>query len=276
MKTITFDSNNLKLNKAHLFLIKTMKLWFLIATLGLILFAYYMIHYYLGSAISGNMEAWAESSIKGFQSGDILGNIIFGMHILLGVIITFGGVIQLIPYLRRRHIKLHKLNGMLFISTAILISLGGLYLIWIRDSTTTLTGAIATSLNALLLMYTAIKTWLSTKSNDKSSHRKWALRVFVLANGVWFFRVGFMAWIIINQGQKWSTDNLDGPFDYFISFASYLIPLLILESYFKASESNNPRSKYIFASMMILFSLITLIGIVAAYFFMWKPLIVSI
>jgi len=253
--------------KAQKFIAKTIKAWFIIATLGLILFSYYMIVHYGGSAVNGNLEAWAKSSIKGFTAGDTIGNIVFGLHILLAIIISLGGFIQLIPYLRKNHIKIHKYNGILFIITAFLISFGGLYLTWIRDSTTTFVGAIATSGNALLIMYTAAKAWSTARSKMISSHRKWAIRVFLLANGVWFFRIGFMAWIMINQGQRWSTENLDGPFDYFWAFANYLIPLAILEIYFRVSEGNNVISKRIFALSMIFLCLLTAVGIIATYLF---------
>ena len=270
------SSTEIKLANAQNFVVQTIKAWFIIASLGLLLFSYYMIRHYLGNAASGNLESWAESSLKGYQSDDPVGNIFFALHIILAIIISMGGFIQFIPFLRKNHVKIHRYNGMLFIITAILISLGGLYLTWIRGASTTFVGAIAITINALLIMFTAIKTWNAAKSKKFGAHRKWAMRVFLLANGVWFFRIGFMAWILINQGQKWSTNNLDGPFDYFWAFANYLIPLAILEVYFKIAEANNIRAKRTFAFSMIILCLLTVGGILATYFFMWQPIIASV
>ena len=249
----------------------SIRLWCLVAFIGLGLFAYYIASFYGGTVWSGEFEAWGEVSLKGHVKGDWLGNSFFISHMFMAVIITLGGVIQLIPLVRRKALFIHRWNGRLFIITAFLISLGGLYLVWVRGSVLTIVGAIAITINALLIFYCGFKAWVTARQHDVKSHRRWALRTFVVTNGVWFFRVGFMAWIVINQGPVGSTDNLDGPFDYVWAFCNFLLPLAILEGYFLANDGSNRTLRYIMTSIIFLFTIVTVVGIFGAYMFMWQP-----
>ena len=261
----------IRVRKAQKRLDLSIKIWFAIASVGLVVFSCYLIGHYVWAGVNGNFESWSKMSLKGYVDGDGLGNFIFAAHILMAIIISLGGLIQLDPSLRKRSMRLHRWNGSLYIVTVILIALGGLYLVWIRGAVTTLVGSLKVSLNATLMIYFGVKCWLAARSKEILTHRKWALRTFIVANGVWFFRVGFMAWIMINQGPRWSTENLDGPFDKFWAFGNFLIPLFILELYFKLSEEGTVRAKNFFTLAMVSFCLITTIGIIAAYLFMWRP-----
>ncbi len=251
----------------------TIRFWFLVTLIGLFLFTYYIVAFYGGSVLSGNAELWSQGSLKGFVPGDLMGNIFFGAHMAFAVVISFGGIIQLIPQLRKRALQLHRINGRIFLITAFLISIGGLYLVWIRDSTTTTWGSVAVSFNALLIIYFGVKTWISARSHDVVAHRKWALRTFLASSGVWFFRIGFMAWIIVNQGPVGSTDNLDGPFDKFLAVANYLIPLGVLELYFYVSVNCGYKGKLMIAGLLFLLTLLMIVGIFGAFNFMWLPFI---
>ena len=250
---------------------RSVQLWFLVAFVGLVVFAYYIIVFYGGNGVSGNLEAWGEVSLKGHVEGDVIGNIFFMSHIAMAAIISLGGIVQVIPYIRKHALHVHRWNGRLYLLTAFLISLGGLYLVWVRGSTTTFVGSIAVTINALLILYFGGKTWIAARGHQVQQHRRWALRTFIVASGVWFFRVGFMAWIFINQGPVGSTDNLDGPFDYAWSFLNYLLPLAVLEGYFIISNRSTPVGKYMMSGLIFLLTIITGVGIFGAYLFMWGP-----
>ncbi|MFZ8531235.1 hypothetical protein ACO1NH_13755, partial [Staphylococcus aureus] len=53
------------------------------------------------------------------------------------------------------------------------------------------------SLNALLIVGFAILAWQAARTRDFPAHRRWALRLFLAVNGVWFFRVGLMLWLLV-------------------------------------------------------------------------------
>jgi type IV secretory pathway TrbL component len=56
--------------------------------------------------------------------------------------------------------------------TAIATSLAGFYMIWVRK-------AVSTNL-----------------AGDITKHRRWALRLFMVVNAVWFLRIGYRLFIV--------------------------------------------------------------------------------
>jgi hypothetical protein len=64
---------------------------------------------------------------------------------------------------------------------------------------------------------------------------------------------------------------LDGPADITLSFACYLLPLLILELYQRAADSAEARFKWVMSGVMLLAVAATGLGIFAAYMTMWSP-----
>lgn len=246
--------------------------WFIVALIGQWLFVSYMFAFYGTSVVHNNPESWNDVVIVGHIPGDLFGNFMFILHIGLAAIITIGGTLQLIPQLRNRFPRFHRYNGRLFIYTAVILSLGGLYMVWARNAMLSLNGGIAISLNAVLVIWMCIQTIRKARAKDFISHREWALRAFIVVSGVWFFRVGFMAWIMINQEAKWSTPELDGPFDLVWAYANYLLPLAILEVYLIATKRNKKTVKFMTASLLFSCTLLTALGVVAAYLLMWQPL----
>ncbi len=79
---------------------------------------------------------------------------------------------------------------------------------------------------------------------------RWAIRAFLLVSGVWFLRLGLMAWVLINQGPNGNAPRLDGVFDSVWVLGCYLIPLAIAEMYFRA-ENGGQRLQLAAAGMHI-------------------------
>ena len=245
--------------------------WMITAFLGMILFALYILSFYGGSAIDGNLQLWNEVSIKGYLKGDFWGNAFFASHIAMAFIVSLGGIIQLIPNIRRRAIQIHKWNGRLYLITAMIAATGGLYLVWVRESTLNLWGSICISLNAVLIIVFGSIAWVYARNQRVRLHRIWALRTFMMASGVWFFRIGMMAWIILNQGPVGITDNLDGPFDRVWSLVHFILPLVLLEGYMYVHSSTNRSLQQMGAVMLFIITVITAIGIFGAASLMWYP-----
>ncbi len=245
--------------------------WFVMAVIGQWMFIYYIAAHYGGGIAQGDFEAWKNTSIKGHITGDISGNFMFITHVLMAGIITFGGTLQLVTQIRNRAISFHRWNGRLYIIMAIVMSLGGLYLVWVRGAVLTTLGGVGTSINGVLILIFAFMAIRTARAFELESHRRWALRTFLMVNGVWFFRVGFMAWIVINQGPVGSTENLDGPFDLVWSFANYLLPLAVLEIYLYMKDKGTSVGKIAMAIGLFLLTLLMGVGIFGAYMFMWSP-----
>lgn len=249
--------------------------WLATALIGQWAFVTYILASYAWPAAQGNIAAWADLSLKGYEPGDTVGNLVFGAHVMMAAVMSFGGALQLVPQIRARARGFHRWNGRVFLATAFAISLGGLYLVWVRHATTTLVGEIAITLNALLILGFGAMAWKTAVARDIAAHRRWAMRTFMVANGVWFMRLGYMAWIILNQGPVGMGDNLDGPFDVFLSFAAYVVPLFGVEAYLRIRDGAGPTGKAVAAGVLMVLTAITAVGVFGAAAFMWGPRIVQ-
>lgn len=244
--------------------------WFITAALGQALFTYFIVKFYYTSTLSGQYELWNRRDIiTGFTHGDSVGNNFFAAHVLVAAIITLCGILQLVPYIRNRFRTFHKLSGRFFIFSVILISINGLWLVWVRHSYLNIIGAINISILAILLIFCAVMTIKYAMIRRFQIHETWAMRTFLLASGVWFQRIGYMAWIVINQGAPGIGDKMDGPFDIFIGFAVYLIPLGVYELYCAAKKTKSKTFKYSAAFMLFVCAIITAVGVFGTYAIMW-------
>ena len=150
---------------------------------------------------------------------------------------------------------------------ALLGSLSGFYLIWVRGTVGGLPMHLATSLNGALIIAFAWLAWQHARARRFTEHRRWALRLFIVVNGVWFFRVGLMLWLMIWQAPVgFNPTSFTGPFVYALSFAQFLFPLAVLELYLRARG----RSMTLAVTLALL-SVATAVGIFGATMGMWLP-----
>ncbi|MGF1669001.1 MAG: DUF2306 domain-containing protein, partial [Balneolaceae bacterium] len=247
--------------------------WFIIAFIGHLIFVLYIVTLYGVSLFEGDFERWNAMMSNGYKEGDITGNIYIGIHLLLAAIISIGGPLQIIPKLREWVPKFHRWNGRVYVTTAIIISLTGFYLTWIRGSAA---GAfemdVAITINALLIILFAVIAIRYAMARNFTVHRKWALRLFMVVSGVWFFRVGLMLWLVIHQKPVgFDPVTFQGPFLTFLSFAQYLLPLLFLEIYFWAQERAGQTGKIGTAALIAVLAIAMGVGIFGASMGMWLP-----
>jgi hypothetical protein len=250
------------------------KFWFAVAALGQWTFVYFIAGFYAGPTLRGNFESWNRKDlITGYVAGDHAGNLSFAAHVLLAALITMSGTLQLLPQIRARALSFHRWNGRFYVVAAFVMGFGGLWLVWVRGSYLTLFGAISISFMALLTMFAAAMTWRTVLARKMDAHHRWALRTFLLVNGVWFMRVGYMAWIIINQGPVGIGKRMDGPFDLIWGFGSFLLPLGVLELYLRTKKRADATGKFAMAATLVVLTLVMGIGIFGAYMFMWRPVL---
>ncbi len=250
-------------------------LWFLVAVIGQWAFLYYIVAFYGPSTLQGHFQDWSKNTFlfKGYVAGDTAGNLFFAAHALLAAVIAFGGAIQLIPQIRARAISIHRWNGRLFLLTALGGSVSGLYMNWVRGARVNIVGALALSLDAVLIILFAGLAWRSALRREISTHRRWALRTYLVANAQWFARVGIFAWIMVNRGPVGMTARWDGPFNYFWFFGCYLLPLAVLELYLRAKESAGLRGRFAMAGGLVVLTALMGVGVFGVATIMWWPLL---
>ena len=204
------------------------KFWFTVAVIGQWIMVYYVIVHYGGSLLSGN------TAVLESPNNHMSGLIALIIHVLIAVIIMGFGPLQLIPQIREKFPKFHRLNGRIYLLTVFISSILGLYLIWGYEK---MPGGdemfVAMNILVLLTITFAILALRNAITRKIIKHRQWALRLFMVVNAGWFFRVGLMAWILIHQGPVgFDPETFEGPFIIALAFAQYLIPLALLELYF--------------------------------------------
>lgn len=245
--------------------------WFAVAAAGQYFFAYYILVFYGGTAIAGDWAAWTRRLIVGFVEADLIGNLNLVAHMLLAFLITAAGPLQFVPQIRRRFPIFHRWTGRVYVTVAVLISLGALYLVWARGMAGLIPG-IGISINGVLIIVCAVFAVRAVLARRIAEHQRWALRLFVMASGVWFFRIGFGFWFVVTEGAMPGVGPmLDGPFDYFLIFGNYLVPLAVLEIYQYARDRGAPSVKLAASGLVAAGAVVTAIGIFGAAQMFWLP-----
>lgn len=247
-------------------------LWFAVAAVGQTAFIAFILAFYGVRTATGNFAGWNDKPlIDGYIKGDGAGNIVFAAHVLLASVVTLGGLMQMVPVLRRRWPKLHRWTGRTFLVIAVFMALSGVWLSVVRGTYLSMVSAVAILIDGLLILIFAALAWRHAVKRRFEQHRRWAMRTFMVVSGVWFLRVGIMGWIVLNQGPVGMTKDMSGPADVVLTFGSYLIPLALLELHGAAERSASGVHKILVAALIAVAAAFTAIGVFGTIAFMWLP-----
>lgn len=257
---------------AHKALNLAAQFWFQIAVIGQWIFLYYVAAFYGGAAVRGNLKEWNRVLSNGYQPGHTMSNIAVAAHLGLAVLIMFGGPLMLISQVRAKFPYLHRWTGRFYIPAVILTSIAGLYMVWSHPTPRLFVQHVGVSVDAILITTFAILALRTAVARDFQAHRRWTLRLFMVVNAGWFFRVGLMFWIAINRGPAgFDPDTFTGPFLNFWAFADYLLPLAVLELYLLAKARGSAPGRLAVAATIFIFTLAMGVGIAVATIGMWLP-----
>ncbi len=246
--------------------------WVIVAVVGQWIFAAYLALFYGGTALRGNLEAWGQGGPHGIIEGDPIGNVAMAIHVFVAIIIMGGGPLQLIPQIRTRVPKFHRVTGKVYLVTSVLVAMAGVYMIWTRGTVGGVILHVANTIDAALIAIFGLLAWRTAVARNFKTHRKWTLRLFMVVSAVWFYRIGLMFWLGVNKGPVgMDLETFTGPFLTFLAFAQYMLPLAILELYFYARESKNSVGKIAMSAGLILATFVTGLGIFIATVGMWLP-----
>lgn len=263
------------------------RLWFLAAVAGQWIFVYYIVAFYGGSALSGDLANWGLVLDRGIVDNDFAGNLAIAMHVFLaaiilvggplqfflGTILTGGGPLQNIQKVQTGARYFHHVNGRIYMAAVFITSLAGLYMLWIRGTDDGIITLAGLSLDAVLVILFAAIALRHAITGNIDAHRRWILRLFMVVSAVWFIRVGTMLWIVIHKGNPVGLDMETGTglFVDIMIFAQYLVPLAILELYLYTKERTGAPARFAMAATLVVLTLAMSVGIMAAAQGMWLP-----
>ena len=252
--------------------------WCTVAALGQLVFAFYVAALYGATALSGRFELWNTVMPHGFMAQAPLHNTMIRAHLLFAVMLTSSGVMQLLPVVRRRWPRLHRWNGRSYMIAAAIASISGLVMVWTPPGTVgDLSQHLATTLNAALILLSAFMAWRAALQRHFDIHRQWALRLFLLVGGVWFFRIGLMLWLIANHGPAgFDPKTFQGPALTILAFAQSVLPLAVLQLYLHVQQRRQTIGQWLTAALLSVLTLATLAGVAAATALMWLPPVLKV
>lgn len=246
--------------------------WFVVAVAGQLIFVLYILSFYGSSAIQGNMQAWNKVLPTGHVRGDTLGNVAIAIHVLIAAVITIGGPLQLVAKIRTSFPRFHHWNGRVYILTVVVASITGLFVVWTRSANGSFLQHLTISINAVLILIAAWFALRHAMARQLAEHRRWALRLFLVVSGSWFFRVILMFWIAVNgRPVGFDSTTFQGPALVVIGLLQYVLPLAVLELYFKAQKCARPAVKLSAAGSIFALTAAMALGIGVATMGMWLP-----
>ncbi len=246
--------------------------WWSVAIAGQAIFAAYVILFYGGSAASNHLERWNRVLPDGWVPGHLVGNATLAVHVFFAALVLAAGGLQLLPVLRRRAPAVHRWNGRFYVVAAVSLAVSGLAMVGAGRAPGDLSQHLAIALNAAAILLFAGLAWRDARARRFDSHKRWALRLFLAVAGVWFFRIGLMAWIVINHGPAgFDPKTFTGPALTWLAFGQTLLPLAILEATLRVRRHAGGGARLAMAGGICAATLLTVLGIAAATLIMWLP-----
>ncbi|MFQ3251667.1 MAG: hypothetical protein ACI9O6_003517 [Glaciecola sp.] len=265
--------NKSKIKTAQRVLSWSGKAWLSVLVLCQMLFILYLIAAYAMPSISGDLAKWNGNSGGAFIAGDTLGNIAFGMHVLLAIVMIAGGPLQLIPRIRNKYRRFHRINGRLYVFLALTISFVGIYMIWTRGTVGNLTMHSLTTFNGLVTIICGFLAFAYARARNIAVHQIWATRLFIVANGVLYFRIILFGFLVLFGPVGIDFQTFTGPTVLAISVISYVFPIVFYELYRRASNSNNSVFIYSVTGSLAAITVYFMLGTFAVTMGSWLPVI---
>jgi hypothetical protein len=235
------------------------RFWFAVTLIGQFAFAISVAVFYGLTALRGNIQAWNRILARGFETGATMSSTALVGHILFATVISIAGALQLIPGIRNRLPAFHRWNGRLFVLAAFTQAITGIYLtVWVRKLLGDTTQHVVSVLGALLIIFCAVMALRFAMQRDFTAHRRWALRLFLVASASWFIRLGFAVTLVLLGPIGFDSTTFSGPLVTFWSIAQYLLPLGVLELYLWAQD--RPGALRSMATAVVLFTLTLAMG----------------
>jgi hypothetical protein len=245
------------------------RFWFGVTVIGQLAFGFAVASFYSLTALRGDYHGWKLTN--GYVPGVTRGNWAVVMHVVSAAILMLAGALQLVPQVRSRFPVFHRWNGRVYMLTALLLSVAGLYMTWIRGSVGDVSQHLGSTLNAVLIWLFGAMALRYALARDFRTHRRWALRLFLAVSASWFIRIMlFLVFLIFKGPIGFDPATFTGPLLTFLTLGQYLIPLAVLELYFRAQQ-HGALQRMAMAGLLFALTLAMGAGLFAVTMAIWVP-----
>jgi len=104
-------------------------------------------------------------------------------HIILGALFLALALLQFVPSIRAKHLKVHRWLGRILVVTGLVIGISALVMSFTMNIGG-LNETAATTLFAILFLFCLIKAYRHIRSKEVAQHREWMIRAFAIGLGV--------------------------------------------------------------------------------------------
>lgn len=245
--------------------------WYVPVLVGQFIFVAYIFYAYGLPLVVGDLEGWNAHLSQAWVSGRDIGNAAVLAHLALAVIIHIGGPLQLVPAVRKRFPTFHRWTGRAFTIGVIIAVVSGAYMLVVREigAWPLRLGFIVQAILILWFTYYAIR---HAMRREISTHMRWAMRLFLAASAVWFFRVMIMIWFVLTGGIGIDTSDGTGWFLDVMSIGQFL-PLALYELYHWLKSNGGSAGRYAMAVFLWVSAAATTVGVALATLGMWFPVL---
>ncbi|HEY9292738.1 MAG TPA: DUF2306 domain-containing protein [Microlunatus sp.] len=112
-------------------------------------------------------------------------------HIFLGSLMLCCATLQVWPWLRRSHLRIHRISGRIYVVSAIGVGIGGIIVAQFPHGGPV--QQVGNTLLGVLLLITTVQGYRAVRQGRIAEHREWMLRSFALA----FSIVANRLWLVI-------------------------------------------------------------------------------
>jgi len=237
-------------------------LWFGITAAGQLIFAFTIASFYGLTAARGYLTSWNRSMTHGYVPGDAPGNVVVALHLASAVFIILSGTAQITPWVRNNFRTFHRWNGRLYLVSAFSVSLAGLYMMLVRGTVGGTLAHVGQGIDAGLIMVCAVLAARHAMAGDYSTHRRWALRLYLVVSASLFVRAGaFLAGMLTDPDTVLTV----------MSFAQYVVPLMVLEMYLRVRPASSVAHRFAVAGTLAVCTGVLALGLVGATAGKWRP-----
>lgn len=223
-----------------------------------------LFQYALPALLQGNWKRW-DITDAGLYRSNSTANHIMVYHIACGVVLQALGPIQLIPWVRRNYIQIHRILGRIYIGSALGASgLATLYVLLYRTSRNWIHEDVGNVLFGFAVFISACLSLWYIRKGDIESHRVWSIRLFLAVFGATVFRVATVPYFVAVILGAPSSQAVVNSLFYIMVFPSWIGFELVREKHMELGTKSILVASTIWA-------ILTIIVFVGA----WLPAILS-